>query len=79
LQSKDRNFNGLLGGVKNVLEIGQAVTEIWRFLDFQDGVRRTFFIFKVQNFNGRLRGESQYASFAKFRGDRSNRCQDIAI
>jgi len=65
--------------VPNFLTIGQTVSEIGRFSDFQDGGRSPYWISKIRNFTVDMLEMANMRHQTKFRGDPSNRCQDTAI
>jgi len=60
----------------NFVAIGQTITELSRFFDFQDGGRTPSWFSKVRHFNAPWGGNGQHA---KYCGDRRNRYRDIAI
>jgi len=64
----------------NFATIGHSMTEISRFSNFNIAAVRHLGFLNSQNFNGRQTYEGQHvSSYAKFRGNRRNRCRDMAI
>jgi len=64
--------------VPNLIKIGQTVAEIWRFNDFQNGVRHLG-LWKFKFFDGLGVKIPILHNLVKFRKDLSIRCCDIAI
>ena len=64
----------------NFATIGHSMIEILRFSNFNIAAVRHLGFLNSQNFNGRQTYEGQHvSSYAKFRGNRRNRCRDMAI
>jgi len=65
--------------VPNFVEIGHIVAEIRRFFVFQEAAVCHLAFLKIRNFSGQWVERIRVRHLAKFRGDWSSRCRDVAI